>query len=66
MKQEKTKITLKIDGVKTSVKFEHSDVTMDELFNAFKTLCVGATFNCETFDNYIMEIVESLKPMENE
>ena len=42
-------------GVTTSVEFEGSDITLDEVFQAFKAVLVGATFSEEQFINYIIE-----------
>ena len=51
----KTKLSLEYDGTTISVEFDNIDVDLDQFFQAFKTLMVGATFTEKQYNNWIME-----------
>jgi hypothetical protein len=38
----------------------NEDSDLDELFNGFKAILIGLTYNNETIDNYIKELAETL------
>lgn len=54
-KQHPAKISLAINGYTITVEFESSDLTLDELFQSFRCLLIGATFQEEQIDDYIIE-----------
>lgn len=54
-KNHPAKLSLSIHGYTISVEFETSDVTMEEMFQAFKSVLVGATWSEEQVDDYIIE-----------
>jgi hypothetical protein len=59
-KNHSTKLSLTIHGYTISVDFEHSDLTLSEMFQAFRTVLVGATWNEEQIDEYIIETGDEL------
>jgi N-acetylglucosamine-6-phosphate deacetylase len=44
-------------GVTISVTIDHSDVTIGEMFEAFKTAMVGITFSEEQMRDYMAQLV---------
>jgi hypothetical protein len=38
------------------------DAGIDELFNSFKSLLIGLTWNNSTIDNHILELADSIIP----
>lgn len=54
-KNHPTKLSLTIHGYTISIDFDHSDLTLDEIFQAFKTALVGATWSEEQIEEYIIE-----------
>lgn len=54
-KQHPARLSLFIHGYTISVEFDTSDVTMSEMFQAFKSLLVGATWNEKQIEDYIIE-----------
>ena len=40
------------------------DCSLDELYNAFKAILIGLTWNNSTIDNHIIELAEELTPKE--
>ena len=55
------KLELTTYGKKISLETEHDDVSIDEYFDAFKTLLIGATFSDRTINEFIIELAEELK-----
>lgn len=55
-KQQPTKLSLLNHGITISIEFETSDVNLTEMFNSFKALLVGATWNAEQIDDHIIEM----------
>jgi len=51
-----TRLSLTMNGVTTTVEFPYEDVDLHELFNAFKTVLVGATFCQCQYEDYIIEL----------
>jgi hypothetical protein len=55
MINNKTKLSLTTDGTTITIEFENIDVDLDQYFQAFKTLMIGATFSEEQFNQWIIE-----------
>jgi len=55
---KKTKLSLETDGKIISVEFDNFDVDLDQYFQAFKTLMVGATFTETQFEHWIIDEAE--------
>ena len=60
MSNKKTKLSLTTDGTTMSIEFDNWDVDLDQYFQAFKTLMVGATFTEDQFNNWIIDEGEVL------
>lgn len=60
MTTNKTKLSLTTDGTTISIEFDNFDVDLDQYFQAFKTLMVGATFTEDQFNNWIIDEGEIL------
>ena len=60
MTTKKTKLSLTTDGTAISIEFDNFDVDLDQYFQAFKTLMVGATFTEDQFNNWIIDEGEVL------
>lgn len=60
MTTNKTKLSLTTDGTTISIEFDNFDVDLDQYFQAFKTLMVGATFTEDQFNNWIIDEGEVL------
>jgi hypothetical protein len=53
-----TIITAQQYGTKVSVEIDHSDTSIDELFDAFQTICIGLGYHENSFKNWIIERAE--------
>ena len=60
MSNKKTKLSLDYDGQIMSIEFDNIDVDLDQYFQAFKALMVGATFSEKQFDHWIIDEAELL------
>lgn len=60
MTTNKTKLSLTTDWTTISIEFDNIDVDLDQYFQAFKTLMVGATFTEDQFNNWIIDEGEVL------
>ena len=60
MINNKTKLSLTTDGTTITIEFENIDVDLDQYFQAFKTLMIGATFSEEQFNQWIIEVGQIL------
>ena len=60
MTTNKTKLSLDYDGTIMSIEFDNIDVDLDQFFQAFKALMVGATFSEKQFDHWIIDEAELL------
>lgn len=60
MTTNKTKLSLTTDGTTITIEFDNFDVDLDQYFQAFKTLLVGATFTEEQVNNWIIDEGEVL------
>jgi len=56
-----TIITAQQYGTKVSVEIDHSDTDIDELFEAFKTICVGLGYHDSTWKNWIVDRADEYK-----
>jgi hypothetical protein len=60
MTTSKTKLSLTTDGTTISIEFDNFDVDLNQYFQAFKTLLVGATFTEKQVNNWIIDEAEIL------
>lgn len=60
MSNKKTKLSLTTDWTTISIEFDNIDIDLDQYFQAFKTLMVGATFTEDQFNNWIIDEGEVL------
>ena len=60
MTTKKTKLSLSTSDTTMSIEFDNWDVDLDQYFQAFKTLMVGATFKEDQFNNWIIDEGEVL------
>lgn len=60
MTTKKTKLSLTTDWTTISIEFDNIDIDLDQYFQAFKTLMVGATFTEDQFNNWIIDEGEVL------
>lgn len=44
-----------------TIEFKNSDVSLEQLFDAFKGLLVASTWSEQTINDYIIELAEELK-----
>ena len=48
-------------GTKTTVEIDHSDLSLDEVMDAFKTLIVGMGYNMDSFNQWVKEMADELR-----
>jgi hypothetical protein len=60
MTTNKTKLSLTTNGTTMSIEFDNWDIDLDQYFQAFKTLLVGATFTESLIDHWIIDEGEVL------
>lgn len=48
-------------GTKVSVEIDHSDTDIDELFDAFKTICIGLGYDESSFKEWVMNRADEYK-----
>ena len=53
-------------GTKTSVEIDHSDLSVDEVMDAFHTLIVGMGYSLESWKEWIMETAAEYQEEEDE
>ena len=59
------KITLTAENSHSKHTIElDEDCSLDDIFNAFKAILIGLTWNNSTIDNHIIELAEELIPKE--
>ena len=58
MKTNKTKLSLDYDGTIISIEFDNIDVSLDQYFQAFKTLLIGATYTETQYEHWIIDEAE--------
>ena len=60
MKTNKTKLSLSTNDTTMSIEFDNWDIDLDQYFQAFKTLLIGATFQESQIDHWIIDEGEAL------
>lgn len=60
-KEKITQLSYHTNGRTFAAQFSFDDVTLDDLFSAFKGLMVSTGFAEETIDAYIMDLADELK-----
>jgi len=60
MTTNKTKLSLSTNGTTMSIEFDNWDIDLDQYFQAFKTLLIGATFTESQIDHWIIDEGEVL------
>jgi hypothetical protein len=60
MIEKKTKLSLSANGTTMSIEFDNWDIDLDQYFQAFKTLLIGATFQESQIDHWIIDEGEAL------
>ena len=63
---DKTVLLLSINGIEAKASFNYTDVTLEDLFNAFRGLLIVQTFPENLINNYMIELVSDLKEKELE
>jgi hypothetical protein len=58
MTTNKIKLSLTTDGTTITIEFDNIDVDLDQYFQAFKTLMIGATFTETQFEHFIIDEAE--------
>jgi hypothetical protein len=61
-----TIITAQQYGTKVSVEIDHSDTDIDELFEAFQTICVGLGYHQSAWKNWIVDRADEYRETDNE
>ena len=60
MTTKKTKLSLSTKDTTMSIEFDNWDIDLDQYFQAFKTLLIGATFQESQIDHWIIDEGEML------
>jgi hypothetical protein len=53
-------------GTKVSVEYDHSDLSLDEVFDAFETLVTGMGYHKDSWKQWILERAEEYQEEEND
>jgi len=53
-------------GTKTTVEIDHSDLSLDEVMDAFQTLINGMGYNSDTFKQWVLETAAEYQEEEDE
>ena len=53
-------LTIENYDTKIVIQKDHSDVDIFEIFEMFKTACIGMTFNVETYNSALVELAEQI------
>jgi hypothetical protein len=61
-----TIITAQQYGTKVSVEIDHSDTDISELFDAFKTICIGLGYSETSWNEYIVDTAAEYREDESE
>jgi hypothetical protein len=61
-----TVITAQQYGTRVSVEIDHSDTDISELFDAFKTICIGLGYSESSWKEYIVDTADEYKQDESE
>lgn len=54
-------LKLKIHDSELSIKTEHDDFTIDEMYHYFESLLIGATFQPVQIQNYILDKADEIR-----
>jgi hypothetical protein len=60
MTTKKTKLSLSTNDTTMSIEFDNWDIDLDQYFQAFKTLLIGATFQESQINHWIIDEGEML------
>ena len=55
------KLTIETKFETKTIEFKNSDVSLEQLFDAFKGLLVTSTWSEQTINEFIIELAEELK-----
>jgi hypothetical protein len=55
------KLTIETKFETKTIEFKNSDVSLEQLFDAFKGLLVASTWSEQTINDFIIELAEELK-----
>ena len=55
------KLTIETEFETKTIEFKNSDVSLEQLFDAFKGLLVASTWSEQTINDFIIELAEELK-----
>jgi hypothetical protein len=55
------KLTIETKFETKTIEFKNSDVSLEQLFDAFKGLLVASTWSEQTINEFIIELAEELK-----
>lgn len=55
------KLTIETEFETKTIEFKNSDVSLEQLFDAFKGLLVASTWSEQTINEFIIELAEELK-----
>ena len=55
------KLTIETEFETKTIEFKNSDVSLEQLFDAFKGLLVASSWGEQTINDYIIELAEELK-----
>lgn len=55
------KLTIETKFETKTIEFKNSDVSLEQLFEAFKGLLVASTWSEQTINEFIIELAEELK-----
>lgn len=54
-------LKLKIHNVELSIKTDHDDITIDEMYQYFESILIGATYMPVQIENYILDKADEIK-----
>jgi hypothetical protein len=61
-----SKFTAENYGTKISVEIDHSDLTLDEVMDAFETLIIGMGYHADSLKNWIIDRADEHRETDNE
>lgn len=64
--QKPTIITAQQYGTKVTIEIDHSDTDIDELFDAFQTICVGLGYHDSTIKQWVIDRADEYKEEDDE
>jgi hypothetical protein len=59
-------LSAKMYGTKVSVEYDHSDIDLDEVMDAFQTLLTGLGYHPDGFKNWVIERADEYKEQDNQ